>query len=492
VDKQAPVQGGVKADKYYNMLLAVNGVNATLLVDNTMVFTHTYQPRIEKGVVYGLNWGMVGVGSDNSRGAFDNIRVQVLPPQITFDTTEDFSDGVANLFSAGSSGAWSVNAGRYDVTPPAAASGMSLLDLGPDHLRVSSYLELSATLRTGANGLAGYVFDRYGDQSFKFVAIDDATNRLVIGHYTQKSGVMTIDASIATPIAAGTDYTLSVSLKGTTVSASLALLNAAPHAMVGFAFNATTVDGNFGLLAKNATASFDNVRIKTDDPAFAASGGGSLLAADASAQREAVTLTQTELDSAARVAISQWIGALGDGDARLAGLADVRLTIGDLPGAELGRAQGRSIVMDADAGGSGWSMFDLQSAVAHELGHVLGLDHDDASRHAVMADRLEPGVSYPNAAEPASETGTLLSRPAAAAMPQYGFDLDGWRGAKSVAVNWQGSASDGWAPMPLYAPPVHRLAAGSSNFVDFVSKAPKSEGFDSLGRALLGKGKINR
>jgi hypothetical protein len=149
--------------------------------------------------------------------------------------------------------------------------------------------------------------------------------------------------------------------------------------------------------------------------------------------------------------------------------------------------------MDADAGGSGWSMFDLQSAVAHELGHVLGLGHDDAGQYAVMAGSLEPGVSYPDASVPAAaETGTLLARPAAAAMPRYGFDLDGWQGPKSVAVNWQGSASDGWAPMPLYAPPVHRLAVGSSNFVDFVSKAPKSEGFDSLGRALLGKGKINR
>ena len=43
------------------------------------------------GYAYGLNWGMVGVGSDNARGSFDNVRVQVLPPQVTFDDSDDFS-----------------------------------------------------------------------------------------------------------------------------------------------------------------------------------------------------------------------------------------------------------------------------------------------------------------------------------------------------------------------------------------------------------------
>jgi len=44
------------------------------------------------GYSYGLNWGLVGVGSDNARGAFDDIRVQVATPDVTFSSTEDFSD----------------------------------------------------------------------------------------------------------------------------------------------------------------------------------------------------------------------------------------------------------------------------------------------------------------------------------------------------------------------------------------------------------------
>jgi hypothetical protein len=38
------------------------------------------------GVRVGLNKGMVGMGSNNARGSFDNVRVQILPPQVTYDT----------------------------------------------------------------------------------------------------------------------------------------------------------------------------------------------------------------------------------------------------------------------------------------------------------------------------------------------------------------------------------------------------------------------
>ena len=48
-------------------------------------FAYTFAPRIIDGWVYGLNSGMVGFGSDLSRGIFDNVTVQKLPPEYTFD-----------------------------------------------------------------------------------------------------------------------------------------------------------------------------------------------------------------------------------------------------------------------------------------------------------------------------------------------------------------------------------------------------------------------
>jgi hypothetical protein len=499
VDKQAPILGGAKSDQYYNMLLAVNGVNATLLVDNKLVFTHTYQPRIVGGVALALNWGMVGVGADNSRGAFDNVRVQILPPQITLDTLEDFNDGAAQLFTGDVSGAWSVSAGRYSGTP-VNDIGFSLLDLGPEHLKVSSYLELNGTVN--ATVMAGYIFDRYGDTSFKFAAIDAPNDRLVIGHYTKKGGFK-IDASFATTIDAGKDYTLNVTLKGTTVNAKLSLTpNSPAHAQVGFAFNAGTVDGNFGLLAKGGQATFDDLRVKTNDPAFAPSVTGSnMLASEPVLMTDsASTLTQAELDAAAGLAMSTWTEALGDGDARLAGFGSVQLRVADLGGRALGYTEGSSVWIDGNAAGYGWSTgdavqsgrMDLVTVVTHELGNLIGF-RDNDPLYAVMDEDLEPGLRYDVTATAPAQPAEPATREAPR-LPSFDFGValgTGWNGV----VDWQGSAGGSWdLQLSPYAPakpakaPLPTLAA----FDVKPGKAEGQAGFDKLGRALLGKGKTER
>jgi len=215
-DKTGTVQGGVKPDKWYNMLIAVNGLNVTLVVDNNTVFQHTFDPRIVDGYAYGLNWGMVGMGSSNARGSFDNVRVQVLPPQVTLEQTEDFDDTQAQSFSGDRQGSWTFSADAldpadfaYDVSP-AGGLGFSLIDLGPDNLNFNSYLELNVDVKTA--DMAGLIYDRYGDESFKFAAIDSAGQQLVIGHYTQKSGWV-VDESMSTTLVADEEYRLGLTLR---------------------------------------------------------------------------------------------------------------------------------------------------------------------------------------------------------------------------------------------------------------------------------------
>jgi hypothetical protein len=68
----------------------------------------------------------------------------------------------------------------------------------------------------------------------------------------------------------------------------------------------------------------------------------------------------------------------------------------------LGLATPERIVIDDDGAGLGWSLgtgvgqengdkYDLLTTVLHELGHVLGHEHE-ASADALMAEMLQPGV----------------------------------------------------------------------------------------------------
>ena len=413
VIQQSSIQGGVKPDKTYNMLLAVNGLNITLVANNKQIITHTFQPRVIDGWSYGLNYGLVGMGSDNSQGTFDNVALQILPPQITLEKIEDFS-GAATLAFNSISGIWSTNGERYDVDP-AGDSALSLIDLGVENLNFNSYLELTAEVNT--SGRAGFVFDRYED-SFKYVAIDAVADELIVGHYTTKKGWVD-DTVISRIINDGQDYTLGVVLKGSTVSVTLD-----GQALIGHVFNAATVDGDFGLIATGGNASFDDVEVKTDDRAFEGTGETALMAAQSAGESLATsTLTHGELEKIFNAAVTRWTAVGYIDQARLATLDDLEFFIADMAGLTLGRSLGNQIFIDTNAAGYGWFVdetpdaneefllssngwvakpnsaadgkMDLLTAVSHEIGHYLGLDHDDSTQGlSVMSDTLQSGTRH--------------------------------------------------------------------------------------------------
>jgi hypothetical protein len=391
-----------------------------------------------------------------------------------------------------------------------------VLDLGPDSLAFSSYLELSTTVSTGTTvgtgGRAGFIFDRYADGSFKFAAIDASAAQVIIGHYTPQRDWVN-DAVVSKVINAGTSYTLGVSLKGTTVSVTLD-----GQTVLGYAFNAATVDGSFGLVATGGVASFDDVRVKTNDPAFATTGGASMVSGEAmlAPMDGGAGLTQAELDTVTVSAMTQWIDAIGNGDPRLAALGGMQVRLADLSGDQLGFASGRSILIDSDAAGYGWSVdfgrMDLRTVVTHEIGHVLGFEHGDVGRYDVMASALDPGVHYGvdairfDASAVAlggdlrlmmEATGWNAAQAASAGLPS--FDLASGPSNGNGSIDWQAPYGDSWSVRlsPYASKPAKSTASNVSDFLVKLfhgrSSGQASQGYDSLGSALLGdKGKASR
>jgi polyvinyl alcohol dehydrogenase (cytochrome) len=105
-------------------------------------------------------------------------------------------------------------------------------------------------------------------------------------------------------------------------------------------------------------------------------------------------------------AIARWQAAGAD----MSALADVQIAIADLRGTQLGLASGNTITLDVNAAGWGWyidptpaddgefylpgdqgeqNRMDLLTVLLHELGHVLGHEHDEGG---VMSATLAVGT----------------------------------------------------------------------------------------------------
>jgi hypothetical protein len=423
----------LKPDTYYNMLVAVNGLVVTVTVDSSQSFGYAFAPRLIDGVPSNLNWGYVGFGSQNAKGKLDNIQVKVLERPFTLVTDEDYDDGVADLFTGARAGEWEVVAGRYDGS--GADPALSLVDLGLEKgIQANARTELSVTLSTAAT--AGFVFDFYSADDFKFVLADTAADRILIGHRARDT--WTVDASAAYALEVGGDYELTISLAASTVSVTVD-----DRAVVGHAFNGVVVDGAFGTVARGGAASFDDFTLKTSDSRFEEPAAAMLLAATAPtlpAPSDAI-VTETDLAPIVAAAVERWSLALGGADIGAA-LEGVVFVVGDLKSQALAQAVGNVVVIDANAAGHGWFIdptpyddaeyagqspdgsltaaasspaygcMDLLSVVMHEIGHLLGFGHDDSGSGTIMSGTLDPGTRVVAIDGSASAGGSGPAEPA--------------------------------------------------------------------------------
>ena len=247
---QVAVQGNarLKPGEAYNLLAAINGVTVTLVVDGQTALSHAFSPRVVDGYSYGLNAGMVGIGTVDTVSRFDNVRVQKLSPEFTHEITEDFTDTMGVVSPVTPS--WQLGDGLLTAHWDQQSTPLAILDVDAEP---NWYMELSAAIN--AEGMAGLVFDYYDTSDFKFAAILPESGQVVIGHRTVKG--WTYDAIAAIPGIAGDLPVLSVSVAGTTVS-----LSVEGQELLGHTFNSVLTDGNLGLFSFEGTGIFDSLAVR--------------------------------------------------------------------------------------------------------------------------------------------------------------------------------------------------------------------------------------
>ena len=246
VDAQGVMQ--LKDHRDYDLTGVLFGSVATIWVDGERSLSFDFGEA--------LNDGLLGLGTDGAVARFDDYQVQKLPPELTFEVTEDFSDPQQILLSP-QTGDWQAIGGDYTAT---VIDG-SEMALATTFWPVVSYSFVELETQVQSSQTAGIVFDHYDIGEFKFAAISADADQIVIGHYASHG--WRIDASAAYDFQDVADHTLSVSLLGSGVSVAI---DGQP--VVGHTFNSILNDGDFGLLVRDGTGTFDGFVIRGDDPAY--------------------------------------------------------------------------------------------------------------------------------------------------------------------------------------------------------------------------------
>jgi hypothetical protein len=465
--------------------LAINGTTATLTVNNTWSISTTYVARQIQGTNVNLNYGIVGLGTNNSKATYGDTAVQVLVMPNTVSYTEKFTSA-PKYFDPPAAGTWTYN-GSYSGTAPAGGAAIVNIDLGlalgmkpgTFALQPSSSLEITAVMKQ-VWPRAGVVYDMFGTGQFNFAALFVDTQQVVLGHYTTAGGWV-YDAVASYGLNSGKSYTLDLLANGNTVNLSVNGTLA-----LTYTYGTLVTAGKFGLLTVNGTTWFTSVQTQTNDPAFqmTANGTPTLLQMEAepapATPAGVTTLTNEQLAPIVVEAKQLWAKALGSGDVHLSALNNVSVAVGDLGPGLLGETTGNSILIDRSAAGWGWFVdsspqdnsefsitlsggalaanasspaagkIDLLSTVLHELGNAMGFPEDQGIDVTGMT--LKAGV---RALPTAAVTQSLAAQPGVLSADASSVPTSDFGGAEGSSLTLPLSAA-----LPIGTPPVSGIVVG--------------------------------
>ncbi|HQF94492.1 MAG TPA: Calx-beta domain-containing protein [Microthrixaceae bacterium] len=251
VDAQGAT-GAIKPGTFSTVMVSVNGLVVTVLLNGSAKLTYQYDPRWIDGTPYGLNTGLFGVGANNSRGAFDNLGVTSTPPSTGFEKANDFTSATGVT----TAGLAEVAGGRLTAT---AGTTPSYGIVSTPTLSLDATTTVDTAVRVTAAGRGGIVLDQRSSTDYKFVVLDAASGAVLVGHVAK--GRTVTDASFAATVRPGVDQRLVVTIIGGALVVTL------DGQQVGtYTFTESPTRGGIGVVSFKGTTSAESLTVRNGVP----------------------------------------------------------------------------------------------------------------------------------------------------------------------------------------------------------------------------------